>query len=249
MLAVMTTDRPAELATASDVGDPVPIGVIPGRWYFSYGSNHEDANGNSLGNRYTVVDVEPDKFQNDRGYSAARQLMFAARGDKWCMQYDHADEIGISRFGLTEATLQEITISEAPKDNFHLAMAKMEWKRSELLGQLANLDVAILLAGRLPAEIIAKSSAYNGGLDIDHLTREEVIIAMRTLSGGKWTKTVNQHEAKALDYTTVMNGITIRLWAAAPPETCRVVEVEEIIPAQPERRTIVRKLICNPNHE
>lgn len=225
----------------------LPAGVIPGRWYFSYGSNHEDATGVSLGSRYTVVEVDPGKLENDRGYGAARQMMFEARGDKWSMQYDHADEIGVNRFGLTEATLQEVTISEAPKDNFDLAVRQMDWKRNSLLEQLANLDVAILLAGKLPAEIIAKCSAYDGGLDIDHLTRDQVVIVMRTLNGGKWTETVNGQEARALDYTTELNGIRIRLWAAAPPETCQVVEVEEIIPAQPEQRRIVRKLICSPS--
>lgn len=99
----------------------------------------------------------------------------------------------------------------------------------------------------LPEELKERASlvsASNGGyLDLDNLNREEVSTVMHILSAGRWERQPSSTEG-CIDYTATVQGVKVRLYAAAPPNSCRMIEVEEVIPAQPEQRVKRRKLVC-----
>lgn len=79
-------------------------------------------------------------------------------------------------------------------------------------------------------------------IDFDTLSHPEVIRVIKAI-GGKWDKTPSGQCAR-IDYQTEVQGQIIRCWAGEPPPNCKIVEVDEIIPAQPERIEKKRKLVC-----
>lgn len=98
------------------------------------------------------------------------------------------------------------------------------------------------IVASLPDHIKSKCSDYHATqLDIDNLSREEVIECMHALKVGRWTREESGVEG-CVDYKSTIGRITIRLYAAGPPDSCRLVEEEYTIPAS----TGVRKrLICS----
>ena len=110
---------------------------------------------------------------------------------------------------------------------------------------VAELDMLTRMAGvidGLPEHIAEKCGIYNEYLDFNQLSREEAITVIGMLKAGKWTKSVNAYSPETIDYNTEIDGVKVRLWAAAPPGSCRVVEVEEELPAT---KIVRRKLICS----
>jgi hypothetical protein len=108
-----------------------------------------------------------------------------------------------------------------------------------------ELDMLIRMAGiidNLPEHIAEKCCIYNEYLDFNQLSREQALTVIGMLKAGEWTKSVNACMPELIDYNTEINGIKVRLWAAAPPDSCRVVEVEEEVPAT---KIVRRKLICS----
>jgi hypothetical protein len=90
-------------------------------------------------------------------------------------------------------------------------------------------------------------SFYGRFLDIDQPTRQEVEQILKTVRVGKWTKTSGTDGTIHYESATpVIGDLKIRLWQAEPPGTCRLVEEEVVIPAQPERREIRKVLHCEP---
>jgi hypothetical protein len=81
---------------------------------------------------------------------------------------------------------------------------------------------------------------YPHSVDIDNPSREDALRLMQAF-GGKWQKTVNGIN---IDYCQEIDGVTVRLWSTPPPPSCRIVEVEEVVPAEPEKRVMKRKLVC-----
>jgi hypothetical protein len=79
-------------------------------------------------------------------------------------------------------------------------------------------------------------------IDFDSLTHPDIIRVLQAM-GGKWDKSLSGCDG-AIDYTQEINGVKIRLWAGEAPPNCRIIEIEETIPAQPERKEIRRKLQC-----
>lgn len=79
-------------------------------------------------------------------------------------------------------------------------------------------------------------------IDFDNLEHKDVLKVIKKL-GGKWKKSLNSEPGK-VDYETTFEGLQVRCWAAKPPPSCRMVEVEEIIPPQPEKRVKRMKLVC-----
>lgn len=71
-------------------------------YYFTYGANHLDSDGRSLGNYYTLIKA----FSEEQ----ARMIIMAARGTKWCTSYTTEEAAGIKRFNLKSRTLEEVTI-------------------------------------------------------------------------------------------------------------------------------------------
>lgn len=71
-------------------------------YYFTFGSNHLDDDGNSL--RQCFVKVE------GKDCHEARAKMVEARGDKWAFYYESAGRAGVERFGLQERSLEGVTL-------------------------------------------------------------------------------------------------------------------------------------------
>lgn len=207
-------------------------------YYFTYGSNHLDRQGNSLGDAYTPIEA--------LDVIDARDLMFKARGPKFCTHYDTPEEAGVEKWELREVPLDQVTLDL----NEEKVEQKLEAYRRDLDGQLeliqnriSNLNHMREVLRKLPPQLLDKAVEYNGQLDIESLSREESVEVLRVLDAGRWEKSQNAGVPGTLDYNGIVNGVKVRLWAAGAPDSCRVVEEEEIIP---EQRVIRRKLICTP---
>jgi hypothetical protein len=87
-------------------------------------------------------------------------------------------------------------------------------------------------------------------VDFDNLPHAEVIKVIRTL-GGKWSKRANSATggyANTINYETVVDGVPVRCYAGKPPPSCRIIEVEELIPEKviPAHTIKVKKMVCKP---
>ena len=72
-------------------------------YYFTFGSNHLDANGNSLGNKYVKLVAENE--------GAARERMVNHRGPAWCTSYPEKTFLPLNeKFPLTEVSLESANI-------------------------------------------------------------------------------------------------------------------------------------------
>lgn len=78
------------------------------------------------------------------------------------------------------------------------------------------------------------------GIDFDNLSHEKVIKLVQ-LFPGKWDKEPCGHR---VHYTLQQGNFRLRCYAGEPPPNCKIVEVEEVIPAQPERIEKRRRLVC-----
>lgn len=90
----------------------------------------------------------------------------------------------------------------------------------------------------------APIDVMDGRLDFNYLTHAQTMQVIKAL-GGKWDKEVLETK---INYTREdeIDGKTIVCWQAEPPPSCRIVEVEEEVPAQPAGIRKVRKLECQP---
>lgn len=71
-------------------------------YYFTFGSSHRDSKGRSLGNNYVKL---------EGSVRDTRDMMFAARGDKWSFQYDETKFAGqAQKYGLVEVSLDEVAL-------------------------------------------------------------------------------------------------------------------------------------------
>jgi len=203
-------------------------------YYFTFGSNHEDRNGESLGNAFVPIHADDEE--------SARERMMELRGDKWSMCYASRDSFGIEKYNLREVTEFEIDTREQRKEAAIEQVVAAA--RANLERRLASLDKLKELMRKLPADIIPKCTEYDCQLDINNLTRAESVVVLASMQAGKWKKEANSAYDGALNYDGEVDGAKVRLWAAAAPETCHVVEYEEVIP---EQRVIRRKLVCSPS--
>ncbi len=89
-------------------------------------------------------------------------------------------------------------------------------------------------------EHLVAPTHYPQSVDIDNPSREDALALMKAF-GGKWTKNVN---GVNVDYWQKIGDAIVRLWSTPPPPSCRVVEVEEIVPAKPEEKVIRKRLVC-----
>lgn len=228
--------------------EEAPKTVTHTYWYFTFGSNHLDEQGNSLGGCFVPVLVPDEELADDGGWLYARQKMLAARDDQFCTQYPSAEEAGRDKWALTERTLGSVTLAHGPSERLAAVEAVVSRTEERLRKGLEFIEIFRAVLGRVPGSVLPKASVILDTLDFDHLTREEAVAVMTSVGAGRWAKSKNASSEIALDYTAQIEGATIRLWAAAPPGTCRVVEVEETIPAMPEQKVIRRKLVCS-EHE
>jgi hypothetical protein len=72
------------------------------KWIFTFGSGHYDANHDSLGNFYTVIEADSE--------SEARDLMHEKRDIKWSFSYPWEKKAtAVDRFNLTLIPFTELT--------------------------------------------------------------------------------------------------------------------------------------------
>lgn len=81
-------------------------------------------------------------------------------------------------------------------------------------------------------------------LDFDNLKHDQIVLVMKALNGGKWTKT--PAENGTINYTSKIGEVNIRCYQGEPPPNCKVVEYLEEIPEQiiPAKTVTKRKLVC-----
>lgn len=118
-------------------------------------------------------------------------------------------------------------------------------ERREHLSRLMALQEPMerILAKLTPhCGITSITAGRDGGvIQFSSLTREQVLIALASLSGGKWEKKVCHMDGGRVDYETEIEGVTVLLFHSEPPTSCRIEEEVIDIPA---RKEIVRKLVC-----
>lgn len=129
----------------------------------------------------------------------------------------------------------EIAEHTAPADSI------LAEQRASILRDLELLDRCVKIVHGLPMEIIRKAQITCSDLVFYHCEREDVKTILSTLSAGRWEKQVNTTFHDKINYTATIDGITIQLFAASPPESCRIIEEEVEVPAT---KAIKRTLVC-----
>lgn len=123
-------------------------------------------------------------------------------------------------------------IIEEQEKTIKRCQATMKWLQNNK-ATIESLDIADSV------------SDCGGQVDFDHLPRTKVIEVIKAFPG-KWVK--SEYEGM-LSYVLASekDGPIIRMWNAAKPNCCRVIEVDEELPAQPARTVKRRKLVCDPD--
>ena len=112
--------------------------------------------------------------------------------------------------------------------------------------EIATLKALNAALPELGVQVEKATVSFSAFLDIDHPTREDVLRIMAALGAGRWEKTANGATLNYITKDPFVNGLRVRLWAAEPPGSCRVVEETVVIPAAPERVEKRKRLICTP---
>lgn len=133
------------------------------------------------------------------------------------------------------------TEASPPLLKISMTFLKIEEAKARHAAELAMLYRMAEIINSLPVIIAEKCSIFSDYLDFNGLTREETLAVISSLKAGKWVKTANNAFPETIDYNTEIDGMKVRLWAAAPPDSCRIVEFEEEVPAT---KIVRRKLIC-----
>jgi hypothetical protein len=92
-------------------------------------------------------------------------------------------------------------------------------------------------------------SPYNKTVDFDYPTREETLKLMLALGSPKWEKELCGFASVNYISRTFHPTIKVRIYSAPPPDSCRIVKEEVIIPAMPERKETRYKMICKEEPE
>jgi len=87
----------------------------------------------------------------------------------------------------------------------------------------------------------------SSGINLQGATRDELMLFLK-IFGGKWNKEVNSYYPDKIDYSQNIQHpfipdsvVTIQATQAEPPPSCKIVEVEELVPASIRK---VRKMVC-----
>jgi hypothetical protein len=105
------------------------------------------------------------------------------------------------------------------------------------------------IISQLPDDLKRTAEIYTDTqIDFNNLSHADALRVMKALNAGRWERSESGYEGH-LDYTAKLNGWVVRLWAAGPPDSCRVVEEEYEIPAVPARVGKRKRVICNKTAE
>jgi hypothetical protein len=112
----------------------------------------------------------------------------------------------------------------------------------------ANLETLQQLIQKVESDTILLTiphpyswASYNQSIDFDYPDREATLAIIKAF-GGKWDKVVNGDKVNYS--TTTSNGLRIRIYGGTPPPSCKIIEVEEYVPAVPATTRTVRILQC-----
>ncbi len=135
-----------------------------------------------------------------------------------------------------------IIVEEGLKEEIkrYVARIRQEASRREWCAKFIddNLDKFIALG--------VKPGGFANFLDLDNLTREQVVEALK-LFPGKYSKSVSQDR---MDYERDLgNGVILRFFNAALPPGCKLVEKTIGIPAQQATTRTVFEIQCGENNE
>ncbi len=86
---------------------------------------------------------------------------------------------------------------------------------------------------------------FGDTLDFDNLSHGDIIKVIKAFPG-RWLKEPAVESAK-INYSVTIDGIKIRCYSGEPPANCKIVEEQVVIPAQPERTEIRKRLVCTKN--
>jgi hypothetical protein len=135
--------------------------------------------------------------------------------------------------------LETTEAAQPPEKPQSMVARKIAEAKARHQAEIALLNRMASIIDSLPEHIAQNCYIFSDYLDFNSLSREQSLEVISTLKAGKWTKSVNQCSPDTIDYLTEINGVKVRLWAAAPPDSCRVIEVEEAT------KIVRRKLICS----
>ena len=133
-----------------------------------------------------------------------------------------------------------------PESNsiFDIHIKEMKQRHRRELDSLAALEAVFT---RIPLALRGKCCFYGTTqIDLNNLTRSESLSVISAMNAGRWIKSVNPSFSELIDYETTIDGVKVRLWCAAPPDSCRIIEFEEILQAMVVVR---RKLVCSEKEE
>lgn len=114
--------------------------------------------------------------------------------------------------------------------------------RAEFEAALALVERCGAIIRLLPESSLPGVCLSCGDLMLYNLTREHALEVMQSLSAGRWEKRICPGHTTRVDYTATIDGITVRIYGAEAPPTCRIVEEEVDVPAHKE---IKRTLVCH----
>lgn len=81
------------------------------KWAFTFGTDHVDSTGRSLGSVYVVI---------EGNYGEARDKLVEARGDKWSFQYPASEmKYQEALFGISEVSLEDVTTAKKEVKETH----------------------------------------------------------------------------------------------------------------------------------
>ena len=120
-----------------------------------------------------------------------------------------------------------MTILEKFERQFEMLRSQVEW----------------LKAHPAIAALTYPASMCGSKIDFDWPdTREAVQEILNTVAAGQWTRTTN---GVKVNYETVVDGMTLRIYSAPPPPSCEVVFDDVEMPAQPARVEKRARLVCS----
>jgi hypothetical protein len=110
----------------------------------------------------------------------------------------------------------------------------------------ALIELQLKLEG-FPKKLNLSLSGYSPesqSIDFDFPGRAETVELITFLKAGKWDKALSNSEGK-IDYINKhLISMKLRIYAAEPPGSCKIIETEVEIPAQPARKIIRKTLQC-----
>lgn len=85
---------------------------------------------------------------------------------------------------------------------------------------------------------------YPTCIDIEYPGRKAVVDLITHFKAGKWDKELSGVEGKINYLNKTLLSLPLRIYAAEPPPSCRIVEEDTLIPAQPARVIKRKKVVC-----